>query len=354
MLRAVETRRCAKCGATLLADASYCISCGSAVGPDENARLAPDATEEAAARIRHERAESTSRLAEAFPLIAAAVLALVGAALFVAVLWPDTPAPNRRDTVTAPAPSEAPATPEAREDRSARSEAVPPTSSSAGEAPGSAERAPSIAQAPPDQAPPRQPALGQEPPRALQRAPETPRAAALPGASAGAMVAAAIEGEHTQVQQLARELASKRRARGDRPRARQFNAQGLSLMSTARYAEAVPAFEAAHQADPGDAEVRENLGYALLKAGRIDKAEQALLSALEIGPRRASAWGSLGFVYAKQGRQREAVQLILTAYRFAPSRRKALESYTRQASTDPDPKVRATLAEALNRVREAR
>jgi Flp pilus assembly protein TadD len=168
------------------------------------------------------------------------------------------------------------------------------------------------------------------------------------------MLDAAIAGDDVQVQQLARELASKRRVRGDRPRARQLNAQGLALMSTARYAEAVPAFEAAHKADAGDAEVRENLGYALLKAGRLDEAEEALLATLEIGPRRASAWGSLAFVYAKQERSREAVQLILTAYRFAPNHRKAVESYTRQATADTDPRVRAMLAEALSRLRQAR
>jgi Flp pilus assembly protein TadD len=173
-------------------------------------------------------------------------------------------------------------------------------------------------------------------------------------ANVQAMVDAAIQRDDVQVQQLSRELASKRRVRGDRPRARKLNAQGLALMSTGRYAEAVPAFETAHEADGGDAEVRENLGYALLKAGRIDEAERALLAALEVAPRRASAWGSLGFVYAKQGRASEAVQLILTAYRFAPSHRKAFESYRRQASTDPDPKVRAMLDEALSRLRQAR
>jgi cytochrome c-type biogenesis protein CcmH/NrfG len=96
--------------------------------------------------------------------------------------------------------------------------------------------------------------------------------------------------------------------------------------------------------------VRENLGFALLKAGQLREAEAALVSTLEIAPQRASAWGSLGHVYAKTGRHPQAVALVLTAYRFAPSRPKALDTYTRQAATEDDPKVRAVLADAVTRV----
>lgn len=295
---------------------------------------------------------STSRIAEAFPLISAVVLALAGAVLFVAVLWPDTQGPIRRDAASTPP---GPSAPETQKTPGATAEAMAPAASGSADTPAPAEPARPPAPAPLDTGPAAQAAIPSEAPAPAQpERPQTSSPAVPANTNVQAMVDAAIQGDDVQVQQLARELAAKRRARGDRPRARRFNAQGLALMSTARYAEAVPAFEAAHKADGGDAEVRENLGYALLKAGRIDEAEQAILAALELAPRRASAWGSLGFVYAKQGRASEAVQLILTAYRFAPNRRKALESYTRQASTDPDPKVRAMLAEALSRLRRAR
>jgi Flp pilus assembly protein TadD len=168
------------------------------------------------------------------------------------------------------------------------------------------------------------------------------------------MVEAAIRGDLTRVQQLGRALAAARPTRGDRARARQLNARGLGLAKTERYDDAVTAFQAAHEADRADPEIRENLGIALLKAGRAEEAERALLAALEIGPRRASAWGSLAFAYAKLGRHTEAVKLLLTAYRFAPNQRRAIESYTRQASSDPDPKVRAMLTDALAALREAR
>jgi Flp pilus assembly protein TadD len=167
------------------------------------------------------------------------------------------------------------------------------------------------------------------------------------------MVDAAIAGNDARLQSTMKQLAAQAPARGNRARARELNAKALTYMRSGRYADAVPLFEAAHAADAGDAEVRENLGYALLKAGRMDEAEAALLSALEIAPQRASAWGSLAFVYAKRDRKDEAVRLILTAYRFTPDRRKTAESYRRQAKTDADPRVRAMLTAALARLNQA-
>jgi Flp pilus assembly protein TadD len=166
------------------------------------------------------------------------------------------------------------------------------------------------------------------------------------------MVDAAIAGDTARLRSGMKELTRRVPVRGDRTRARTLNAKALTYLRGARYADAIPLFEAAHRADPGDAEVRENLGYALLKAGRLDEAEAALLSALEVAPRRASAWGSLGFLYAKRDRNDAAVKLIETAYRLAADRRKAAEAYQRQAKSDPDPKVRAMLTEALGRLHQ--
>jgi Flp pilus assembly protein TadD len=166
------------------------------------------------------------------------------------------------------------------------------------------------------------------------------------------MIDAAIAGDNARLQTAAKEIAAQAPPRGDRARARELNAKALTHMRGARYADAAPLFEAAHRADPGDAEVRENLGYALLKAGRLDEAEAALLSALEVAPRRASAWGSLAFLYAKRDRKEAAVKLLQTAYRFAGDRRKAAEAYRRQAKSDPDPKVREMLTEAIARLNQ--
>jgi Flp pilus assembly protein TadD len=259
--------------------------------------------------------EESNALTDAFPLIAAGVLVIVGVVLFVTVLWPDSGTSERTPAAAGSADRNAPSTP---------GQADTPT---------------------PAPAEPPQVAASTEPPQ-VAAPPEAPAIAA--------MIDAAIAGDDTRLQSAIRQLAARAPARGDRARARELNAKALAYTRGARYTDAVPLFEAAHGADPGDAEVRENLGYALLKAGRIDEAEAALLSTLEVAPRRASAWGSLAFVYAKQDRKHAAVKLIQTAYRFAADRRKAAEAYRRQAKSDPDPKVRAMLTEAVARLDQVR
>ncbi|HEY0338096.1 MAG TPA: tetratricopeptide repeat protein [Burkholderiales bacterium] len=171
-----------------------------------------------------------------------------------------------------------------------------------------------------------------------------------PSATARSLIAAAISGDSARLQRDIAQLQAHPPARGDRRRARQLNDRGLQLFQAANYMAAAELFRQAYRADPGDAEIRENLGYALMHAEELADAERALSSALEIAPQRATAWGSLAHIYAKRGNHREAVALLVTAYRFAPDRKKALEVYARQAQNEDDPKVRAMLAESVTRL----
>jgi len=279
-----------------------------------------------------------SALSEAFPLIAAGVLVIIGVVLFVTVLWPDS-GTSERPVAPVAAPSAAPA---ATAEPPLAPPAPPPTAAVAPATSPPVVTSPAPAAEPtPEVASPPAPIAAAAPPTAPAEKTEKPPA------QPNAIVEAAIAGNDAEVQALVKKLGSQRATRGDRARARDFNAKALTHVRKGRYADAVPLFEAANQADSGDPEIRENLGYALLKAGRIDEAESALLAALEIGPQRASTWGSLGFVYAKRGQHAEAVKLILTAYRFAPDRKKAAETYRRQAKTETDPKVRATLEDVV-------
>jgi tetratricopeptide (TPR) repeat protein len=165
------------------------------------------------------------------------------------------------------------------------------------------------------------------------------------------MVAAAVSGEPVELKEIIAELKSRQKVvRGDRRLARRLNEQGLAAMRDRRYAEAAEAFRQAKQADGGDPEVRENLGYALLKAGRIREAEAALLSALEIGPERATAWASLGHVFAKQARHDDAVACLVVAHRFAQAPDETLHVYQRYAREDEDPRIRAMMSDALKRL----
>ena len=168
-----------------------------------------------------------------------------------------------------------------------------------------------------------------------------------------ALVAAATAGDQARVERIAAQLKIQPKPmRGNRRLARDLNERGLVLWQRQRFADAAAYFRQAHEADASDAEIAENLGYALLKAGNITEAEPAILDALSLGPERASAWGSLGAIYAKQGKHRQAVACVITAYRFAPNPKRALDLYSRLATSDDDPKVRAMLADAVSKLQK--
>ena len=169
--------------------------------------------------------------------------------------------------------------------------------------------------------------------------------------SVQSLVAAAIAGDRARLGEIAARLkAQPRPPRGDRRKARELNERGLALWQRERYEEAAAIFRRAREADAGDAEIAENLGYALLKAGHVAEAEPPLMQALSIAPERASAWGSLGMVYAKQGKHRAGVALVLTAYSYARDQKRTLGVYSRLATSDEDPKIRAMLAEVVSKV----
>ena len=169
--------------------------------------------------------------------------------------------------------------------------------------------------------------------------------------TAQTLVSAAVAGDRARVAQVASQLKSQPRPpRGDRRRARELNESGLAQWQRQRYEEAARLFRQAREADPGDAEIAENLGYSLLKAGRVAEAEPPLLDALALAPERASAWGSLGMIYAKQGKHRAGVALVLTAYGYARDPKRTAGVYSRLAATDDDPRVRAMLAEVVSKL----
>ncbi|HEX2826812.1 MAG TPA: tetratricopeptide repeat protein [Burkholderiales bacterium] len=165
------------------------------------------------------------------------------------------------------------------------------------------------------------------------------------------LVAAAIDGDRARVGEIALRIkAQARLPRGNRHKARDLNEHGLALWQRSRYNEAAAYFRQAREADPGDAEIAENLGYSLIKSGHVAEAEQPILDALSMAPDRASAWGSLGMIYAKQGKHRQGVALVLTAYSYARDPKRTAGVYSRLAASDEDPKVRAMLAEVVSKL----
>jgi Flp pilus assembly protein TadD len=166
-----------------------------------------------------------------------------------------------------------------------------------------------------------------------------------------ALVAAAIDGDRARLGEISAKIRTQARPpRGNRTKARDLNEHGLALWQRQRYDEAAAYFREAREADAGNAEIAENLGYALLKAGHVAEAEQPILDALAMAPERASAWGSLGMIYAKKGRHRDGVALVLTAYSYARDRKRTAGVYSRLAASDDDPRVRAMLAEVVSKL----
>ena len=165
------------------------------------------------------------------------------------------------------------------------------------------------------------------------------------------MIDAAVSGDGAAFDRAVAQVeAQPKPPRGERRLARDLNDRGLAQWQRGRFEEAAAIFTKAQAADPADAEIAENLGYALLRSGEIDKAQAALLKSLALDPKRASAWGSLGQVYAKQGKHRDGIACVLTAYLFSRDRARTLDVYSRLARVDSDPRVRALLNEAVDRI----
>jgi Flp pilus assembly protein TadD len=137
---------------------------------------------------------------------------------------------------------------------------------------------------------------------------------------------------------------------GDRKKARILNNQALAALQRTDFASAVSLLMQANQADPSDAEVKENLSYASMRAGRLTEAEAFALSGLSMAPNRASAWGTIGKIFAKEGHDNQAVASLLLAYKFSRNQAKTVEYLTKVADTDDDARVRATTTDALKRI----
>jgi Flp pilus assembly protein TadD len=74
-----------------------------------------------------------------------------------------------------------------------------------------------------------------------------------------------------------------------------------------RFAEAVPYYNAALKASPGNAEVYADRGYSLCLQGRDSEGEVSLRQAIAIEPRLARAHNNLGALLARAGRTADAL-----------------------------------------------
>ena len=129
-------------------------------------------------------------------------------------------------------------------------------------------------------------------------------------------------------------------ARGDRKAARSANDEGLRLMQTHQYEDAVVAFNRALANDPADVEVLGNLSYAYLKNGQLSETLKISSYAVRVAPRRAGAWNQIAAAHALRGADWLAVRAYVTLYALSADQDKTREFLARAAADNNDESVR--------------
>jgi Flp pilus assembly protein TadD len=169
------------------------------------------------------------------------------------------------------------------------------------------------------------------------------------------LVDAAVSGDREQFQALLHQLQT-RIAKGtvDRKLARSLNDEALKSLKSGDYSAAIDTLKKASEADAADAEISNNLGYALRMAGDFKASESQLVGTIEKFPARQQAWSDLGETYSKLGKHSLAVAAFMAGHQVAKNPDKLLEKYMKLAESTEDEALKADLAEAAQKISEAK
>jgi len=169
------------------------------------------------------------------------------------------------------------------------------------------------------------------------------------------LVDAAVSENKGQFQALLHQLQTQPAAATvDRKLARSLNDEALAAMKLDDFTAAIEALNKAREADAADAEISNNLGYALRMAGDLKASQSQLISTIEQFPSRQQAWSDLGETYSKLGKHSQAVAAFMAAHRVAKTPDKLLEKYLKLAESTEDEALKADLAEAAQKISEAK
>jgi tetratricopeptide (TPR) repeat protein len=148
---------------------------------------------------------------------------------------------------------------------------------------------------------------------------------------------------------------------GDSKRARVLLDAGLALLrQPGRGADAVAVLLEAHQTDPLDVQIVNDLGYAQIQLGQFSAAAEHLVRALELSPRRVSAWVNLGELFIAQTAQKprlvdDAVGYLVTGYWFSKDRARTAQYYRNKVeSAEPGSATMRAFTLALARIETGR
>jgi TPR repeat protein len=134
---------------------------------------------------------------------------------------------------------------------------------------------------------------------------------------------------------------------GDKKLARELNKAGLAFFTGNEFDKAITEFEKASQANRGDIEVRNNLGYAELRAGHYDKAAGYFIDTLIMDPTRANAWSNLAELLAERGYTAASTSALRLAVHFSRNKTKTIEFLSGDPSQIPSEKLRQVISAAL-------
>lgn len=137
-------------------------------------------------------------------------------------------------------------------------------------------------------------------------------------------------------------------ARGNRSTARTANEQALAAFNAGQYEQAKQLWMTAHQTDPGDIEIANNLGMAYLKVNDFPQAFKLLSTTLRMSPGRSAAWANLAEYFARQEKPQQAVACYALAFHFSQNQNRTRSYLQKLASSDESPQVRQAVQQALN------
>lgn len=123
--------------------------------------------------------------------------------------------------------------------------------------------------------------------------------------------------------------------RGDRKNARKLNEQALTALNSQQDYLAKQYWFSAHQSDPADVEITNNLGLIYLKLGDDEATFNTLAKTLLLSPGRSIAWINLAEYYAIHDRPREAVACYNLAFYFSKNPEKIKDGILKYATPVP-------------------
>jgi len=138
----------------------------------------------------------------------------------------------------------------------------------------------------------------------------------------------------------------------NRAAAREFNTEGLRLLSQKEYSLAVRQFQLGTEADPADVELQANLGYAQLKGRNSADAVRTLFGALAFSSERVSSWTALGQSLAALGDEGNAVAAFQIGYRFSGNKEKVSKQFRALRDEQSDQKIITALTRFLQSLDE--